>query len=245
MASFTFSTVAELFPVSTSVSVYPRAARKDGQAPSGPSVASASVASGGSLAFSGLADETAYTAYASVGGVHRYRDFTTAPAPTTDERVVTLESDVAALEAADSAFDTRVDSVESDVAALVAADVLLDGRLDAVEAADTALDTRVDALEGATLDARLDVLEARNLTATTTWNPASTNNDAVTTTTVTVTGAAVGDAVSVGLSTVTFGGVLLFGAVTAADTVTVTLLNKSGSTVDLASGTLRAVVQKW
>lgn len=58
-------------------------------------------------------------------------------------------------------------------------------------------------------------------------------------TTVTVTGAALGDFVtSVALSVAVPGGCILEGNVTAADTVTVTLFNISGSPVDLASATL-------
>jgi hypothetical protein len=79
-----------------------------------------------------------------------------------------------------------------------------------------------------------------HLSATATWNPASVADDAMTSTTVTVTGAAVGDTVTVGFSQAVPAGALLAGAVTATNTVTVTLFNKTGGALDLASGTLRA-----
>jgi hypothetical protein len=60
---------------------------------------------------------------------------------------------------------------------------------------------------------------------------------------VTVKGAALGDfvLVSVGVDTVD---TVVVGAVTAADTVTVTVQNDSGGAVDLASTTVRIVVLK-
>jgi len=82
----------------------------------------------------------------------------------------------------------------------------------------------------------------KHLSATKTWDPASTADGAMTSTTITVTGAAVGDTVAVGFTPAVPAGALLTGAVTAADTVTVTLFNKTGGVVDLASGTLRADV---
>jgi hypothetical protein len=82
-----------------------------------------------------------------------------------------------------------------------------------------------------------------HLSGTATWDPASTAVGAMTSTTVTVTGAVIGDTVAVGFSRAVPAGALLVGAVTAADTVTVTLLNFSASNpLDLASGTLRADV---
>lgn len=63
-------------------------------------------------------------------------------------------------------------------------------------------------------------------------------------TTVTVTGAALGDLVTgVSLSIDVAGG-LLTGYVSAANTVTVVLLNETGADLNLASGTLRALVRK-
>lgn len=74
-----------------------------------------------------------------------------------------------------------------------------------------------------------------------TWDPPSTANGATTTTTVTVTGAALGMLVSVGFSN-SLGGAVLSGYVSAANTVTAVLDNVSGGTLDLASGTLTATV---
>lgn len=82
----------------------------------------------------------------------------------------------------------------------------------------------------------------KHLSATATWDPASLAAGQYDSTTVTVTGAAVGDTVNVGFSNAVPAGCLLFGAVTASGTVTVTLLNVTTGTVDLASGTLRADV---
>lgn len=84
----------------------------------------------------------------------------------------------------------------------------------------------------------------KHLSATATWDPASVADAAVTSTTVGVPGAAIGDTVAVGFSVAVPAGALLVGAVTAADVVTVTLFNKTGAALDLASGTLRADVWK-
>ena len=77
---------------------------------------------------------------------------------------------------------------------------------------------------------------------TATWDPGSIADGAMTSTTVTVPGAVVGNTVCVGFSTAVPAGALLVGAVTAYQTVTVTLFNKTGGDLDLASGTLRADV---
>lgn len=67
-----------------------------------------------------------------------------------------------------------------------------------------------------------------------------------TSTTVTVTGAALGDVVlGVSHTVAVPGGMILAGNVTASNTVTVTLHNESGGTVDLASGTVAAVVARF
>jgi hypothetical protein len=64
------------------------------------------------------------------------------------------------------------------------------------------------------------------------------------TTTVTVTGAALGDFVEGVSLSVDLQGMTLTGYVSAADTVSVRLQNESGSPVDLSSATLRARVRK-
>lgn len=78
-----------------------------------------------------------------------------------------------------------------------------------------------------------------------TWNPNSIANGAMTSTTVTVNGAAVGDPVICGQTTLNVAGLQLTAAVTAANTVTVSLVNHSGTTKDIASGTLKVGVWKF
>jgi hypothetical protein len=83
------------------------------------------------------------------------------------------------------------------------------------------------------------------LRAGTTWDPASLANGSKETKSVGVAGAVVGDECAVSLSSVTNAGWTLTGVVTGANTVTATLLNNTGGTVDLGSGALRATVWKW
>ena len=82
----------------------------------------------------------------------------------------------------------------------------------------------------------------KHLSAATTWDPVSISNNTSTSTTVTVTGAHIGDTVTVGFSAAVPADALLVGSVTATNTVTVTLFNNTGSALDLVSGTLRADV---
>lgn len=83
------------------------------------------------------------------------------------------------------------------------------------------------------------------LTATATWDPASTAAGATSTaTSVTVTGAAVGDRVYAKFTNALSAGAYLRGVVTAPNTVQVSLVNYTGSTVDLASGTLTVRVER-
>jgi hypothetical protein len=84
----------------------------------------------------------------------------------------------------------------------------------------------------------------RTLFGTTGWNPPPLPDGAATTTTVTVTGASIGDPCTVGLGSVVPAGVLMTANVTSANTVSVTMLNKSGSTVDVAGGTMWVHVEK-
>jgi len=79
------------------------------------------------------------------------------------------------------------------------------------------------------------------LSATDTWDAASIADGDMESTDVTVTGAALGDFVLVSLSIDT-ADLALVGAVTAADTVTATLLNNTGAPVDLASATVAVKV---
>lgn len=90
----------------------------------------------------------------------------------------------------------------------------------------------------------IDAAVGEVLSGSKTHDFASIADGARATTTVTVTGAALGDFV-VGVSLgVSAAGLNLFGYVSAADTVTVVAENKTGSAVDLASTTLRALVRK-
>lgn len=73
---------------------------------------------------------------------------------------------------------------------------------------------------------------------------ASVASGAVASTTVTVTGAALGDFALAWMSIAIPAGAFLAAQVTAADTVTVTLVNLSGGAVDLASATLYACASK-
>lgn len=80
-------------------------------------------------------------------------------------------------------------------------------------------------------------------TGTATWNPASVAAGAQTTTTVTVTGAKLGDRVDVSFS-LDLQGQQLTGYVSAANTVTAVLRNGTAGAIDLASGTLRARIRR-
>lgn len=78
-----------------------------------------------------------------------------------------------------------------------------------------------------------------------TWDPVATaaTQGAEVNTTVTVTGAAVGDRVIVN-HTSALGAAILVGAVTSPNTVTVRLVNTTAVAVDLATGTLNVTVIK-
>lgn len=78
---------------------------------------------------------------------------------------------------------------------------------------------------------------------TKTWDPSTVGAGAFTSTTIAVP-CAFGDTVVVSFSLALPAGVILSGAVTGVDTVTVTLYNATSGAVDLASGTLRADVWK-
>ena len=80
------------------------------------------------------------------------------------------------------------------------------------------------------------------LTGSVAFNPASAADGAgETSTTITVTGAALGDLVTVSFS-LDLQGILLTGYVSAANTVTCRFQNETGGPIDLTSGTLRARV---
>jgi hypothetical protein len=71
------------------------------------------------------------------------------------------------------------------------------------------------------------------------YDPPSIAAGGVATTTVTVTGAALGDYAEASFS-LALGGLIIFAAVSAANTVTVTFYNPTGAPIDLGSGVLRA-----
>lgn len=81
------------------------------------------------------------------------------------------------------------------------------------------------------------------LSGTATYNPASLADGAGATTTVTVTGAALGDYVEAVSFSLDLQGITLTGWVSAANTVSVRFQNESGGVLDLASGTLSAHVR--
>lgn len=81
------------------------------------------------------------------------------------------------------------------------------------------------------------------LTGSATYDPANLVDGAGATTTVTVTGAALGDYAQATFS-LDIQGITLSAWVSAADTVSVRFQNESGGALDLASGTLRAKVYK-
>lgn len=87
--------------------------------------------------------------------------------------------------------------------------------------------------------AALALLPSARLTGSKVYDPPSIAAGASTSTTVTVTGAILGQPAQAAFSLDT-AGVMLGAVVSAADTVTVTLLNPTSGAVDLASGTLSA-----
>jgi len=83
--------------------------------------------------------------------------------------------------------------------------------------------------------------KARWLEGSDTWDPGNIADGGEEVKEVTVTGAALGDFVLVSFS-LDVADLTLVGAVTAADTVTVQLVNSTGGAIDLAEGTVRARV---
>jgi len=82
------------------------------------------------------------------------------------------------------------------------------------------------------------------ITATATLDFGSIATTATADLTITVTGAAVGDAVILGLPAAPAAGIVFFAFVSAADTVKVRAMNITGLSVDPASATYRATVIK-
>lgn len=76
------------------------------------------------------------------------------------------------------------------------------------------------------------------------WDPPIVADGAMISTTITVNGAKLGDSARVSMTTMPEAGWILFAQATASNTVTVTAFNKTGGTLDKASGTLRCWVDK-
>lgn len=72
MITLTMHHVEDRFPIGSTVTCHPRHAQRDGP-PGVASLASATVQPNGSLTFTGLPSEVPFTAYAAIGGEHRYR----------------------------------------------------------------------------------------------------------------------------------------------------------------------------
>lgn len=108
MADAVLNPSGGLFPAGTIVSAYDPWQKMLGRAPSGSPVATALVSDQGTLTFTGLQEDTAYTAYALVGTIHRYIDFRT-DAPTVAPGDVDLDPVYADL----AALSTRLTAVET------------------------------------------------------------------------------------------------------------------------------------
>lgn len=97
---------------------------------------------------------------------------------------------------------------------------------------------------GGTITANYSGITESELTGSATYDPPSLADAAGATTTVTVTGAALGDYVEAVSFDKDLQGITLTAYVSAANTVSVRFQNESGGVLDLASGTLRARVRK-
>lgn len=95
--------------------------------------------------------------------------------------------------------------------------------------------------EKATSSTLTQLLTSVALTGTATWDAGSIDDGNEEAAEITVTGAALGDFVLLSHG-VDVADLALTGQVTAANTVTATLLNNTGGAIDLASTTVRAVV---
>lgn len=89
------------------------------------------------------------------------------------------------------------------------------------------------------VSARLGNLPSQILTGSKTFDPPNVGNGAQTSTTVTVTGALLGQFALAAFS-LDSQGIVITATVSAADTVRVTFRNDTGGSIDLGSGTLNA-----
>lgn len=123
-----------------------------------------------------------------------------------------------------------------------------------VYGAATGANARAGAFDGAvTINGALTATTISNaagalvaaITATTNWNPPAVASDGFVATTLTVAGAAIGNPVSAGFTSLDNANVTIHAHVSAANTVRVMIHNKTGASVDLAAGTLRVAVFKF
>ncbi|MDB6036015.1 MAG: hypothetical protein JWM16_6353 [Verrucomicrobiales bacterium] len=112
---------------------------------------------------------------------------------------------------------------------------------DALATRDTAIAAVVASVASLTTTVNTKISTALTLTGTATYDPPSLADGAGTTTTVTVTGAVLGDMALASFS-LTTSGITITAWVSASDTVSVRFQNESGGVLDIASGTLKAAV---
>jgi pectate lyase-like protein len=86
---------------------------------------------------------------------------------------------------------------------------------------------------------------ARQLTDSSSWAPGTVADGQASSTSMTLAGAAPGDPCMAGLTTATTAGLIITCVPTSANSVAVTLLNKTGGSVTVSSGTLRVGVWKY
>lgn len=131
---------------------------------------------------------------------------------------------------------------DTDIPATIARGADVVAAAAALTVAYTAADAVVSASISTIGDARYVPLSSV-LNGSKTFDPPSIGSGAQGTTTVTVTGAVLGDYVLASFA-LDLQGITLHGYVSAADTVTVVFLNMTGGTLDLSSATLKARVWK-
>lgn len=127
------------------------------------------------------------------------------------------------------AYNQQVATVADNKDAADASIAALQALITAAQAAITALQSAVTTLQG--------------LTGSTTYDPPNLNDGVGATTTVTVTGAALGDIAQASFS-LDLQGITLTAWVSSANTVSVRFQNESGGAINLASGTLKAQVHQ-